>query len=374
MPPVNGDNGDNVLFGTGGADVINGFDGNDAILGGDGKDIASGGEGKDIIFGDGGNDDLSGDAGDDRLYGGIGADALKGGDGNDKLFGEAGNDVLRGGAGVDSLDGGTGDDTLYGGSGADTFSFSGAFGIDTIKDLDAGDTIDLSSFQRSDLTFTPQGGGTLITVAGGGTIFVEGVSPAQVESQAVPCLLRGTMVRTPSGEVPVESLAIGDLVLTTDGKAEELKWIGRRGYARALVEGNEKVMPILFEPGSLGVNAPSRDLYVSPEHAVLIEHALVPARLLVNGASIRRVDGFETVEYFHLEFDRPEVIFTDGAATESYVNHDNRRMFQNFQEYSDLYGDEVVSEKRERRFEAVEGGAVLVAIQQRLAKNAKAAA
>ncbi|PZO74546.1 MAG: type I secretion protein, partial [Mesorhizobium amorphae] len=34
------------------------------------------------------------------------------------------------------------------------------------------------------------------------------------------CFLPGTLIATPSGTVPVETLAIGDLVLTADGNAQ----------------------------------------------------------------------------------------------------------------------------------------------------------
>ncbi|WP_048861183.1 Hint domain-containing protein, partial [Acidisphaera rubrifaciens] len=44
----------------------------------------------------------------------------------------------------------------------------------------------------------------------------------------VTCFRAGTRIRTPAGDVPVETLAVGDLVLTAAGAARPVRWIGRR--------------------------------------------------------------------------------------------------------------------------------------------------
>lgn len=368
-----------TIYGTSGSNTISGTDNADAIYGLDGDDVIAGGKGSDSIYGGKGADEIDGGAGKDQLFGGEGDDLVNGGAGDDLLIGATGDDILIGGAGNDIIDGGAGDDILTGGAGSDGFVFSGSFGDDIITKLDSGDTIDLTSFSAitdvSQLGIQQVGSGVQLNVPGGGTVFIQNATVAQVTSLIeVACLVRGSMVKTPAGEVPVESLAIGDLVLTVDGTAEPVKWIGRRGYSRSFVEASERLAPVLFTKGALGVNTPSRDLYVSPEHAVLIDHALVPAAKLVNGTTIRQVTDFDMVEYFHIEFEAPQVIFTDGAATESYVNHDNRRMFQNYQDYVDLYGNEGVTTSRLRRFDFIEGGVELDAIRARLTNQARIAA
>jgi Hint domain/RTX calcium-binding nonapeptide repeat (4 copies) len=336
--------------------------------------------GKNTIFGGSGNDTINGFGGADILVGNDGNDILNGGNGADFLDGGNGNDVLNGGNGRDTLVGGAGDDVLSGGAGADTFVFAGSFGKDTITDLGGNDVIDLTAIAGvdsiNDLTFKKVGGNVEVTVPGGGTIVVENATLAQVKNRIeVACLLRGTQVLTPEGEIAVEDLRIGTLVVTAGGEAKPVKWIGTRAYAKAFVAGNAKVAPVLFTAGSLGPNVPSRDLFVSPEHAVLVDHVLVTANLLVNGTSIRQIDGLEQVEYFHVELEQPEVIFTNGAATESYVDHGNRNMFENHQEFVDLYGEVSRADSaRQRRFYAVFGGDALDAIRARLAVEAGLAA
>src|SRR5262249_42962665 len=153
------------------------------------------------------------------------------------------------------------------------------------------------------------GDDTVITLPDGETITVLDRTVSDVLAQIeVACVMRGTLVRTPQGDVPVETLAIGDAVLTVDGVAEPIRWIGRRAYARPFLTSRDRTAPIAFEPGSIAANQPERTLYVSPEHAMYVDNVLVPARLLADGQRIRQVSDFDTVEYFHLEFDEPQVI------------------------------------------------------------------
>lgn len=66
---------------------------------------------------------VDGQGGNDQIYGTFLADTLKGGYGDDIVNGGAGNDTISGGVGNDTLFGGTGNDTLTGGAGADCFRF-----------------------------------------------------------------------------------------------------------------------------------------------------------------------------------------------------------------------------------------------------------
>ena len=97
-----------------------------------------------------GADDLEGDEGDDILYGGAGADDLEGDEGNDILYGEDGADDLEGNEGDDVLDGGAGNDYLEGGIGNDTYLFGPGSGQDYIYDEDEDDAGDVDTVQFSD--------------------------------------------------------------------------------------------------------------------------------------------------------------------------------------------------------------------------------
>ena len=111
---------DDVLRGGKGNDVIHGDSGRDYLMGGEGDDDLFGGSGVDNLFGDAGVDELEGGEDNDFLYGGADGDYVSGGSGNDSLYGEGGEDHLYGDGGNDYLSGGSGNDWLIGDDGADS--------------------------------------------------------------------------------------------------------------------------------------------------------------------------------------------------------------------------------------------------------------
>jgi hypothetical protein len=381
---VDGGPGDDVIDAGGGDDEIHGGSGDDIIRAGSGDDVVDGGSGDDVIRGGLGSDVLAGGAGDDRISGGTGDDVISASSGDDAVRAGAGDDVIdagggddeiRAGSGDDVVDGGAGDDLLRGGSGNDVFRFGPGSGEDRILDFDkASDRLDLTAF--TDYQLSQVGDDTIVAYAGG-QITLAGVSAEGVaDAIDIACVVRGTSIRTPAGEVPVETLSIGDAVITADGQSRLVKWIGRRGYAQAFIRLNPKVAPILIGCGALGDGAPASDLLVSPEHGIYVDGALVPAKLLVNGDTIRPVPDLESVEYFHVELDTPDVLWTNGARTESYVNHGNRRMFANWTEYVERYGSEDEAPRGAdgeyvRRHRVVYGGAALQAIRAKHAGATK---
>lgn len=144
---------------------------------------------------------------------------------------------------------------------------------------------------------------------------------AFVTVNTVPCFVAGTMILTPSGEVAVETLVPGDLVVTNDRGPQPLRWIGRR-----IVAAEGAMAPIRIRAGTFG---PHRDLRVSPQHRILLRdtmaellfgdpEVLIAAKHLVDGVSVVVEPGGE-VEYVHLLFDRHEVLWSEGLETESFL-------------------------------------------------------
>jgi len=185
-----------------------------------------------------------------------------------------------------------------------------------------------------------------------------------------PCYCRGTLILAEHGERPVEDLKIGDLVATRTGQ-RPIKWIGTRAYDPRFIRGQKSVLPIVISAGALARGVPARDLWVSPEHALYIDSALVPARLLVNGMTISQVEVVDRAEYFHLEFENHEIIFAEGAAAESYVESDNRRGFHNFEEFAALYPDDVRPSFRECATRVTPETPALAAIRRKLFDRAE---
>lgn len=142
------------------------------------------------------------------------------------------------------------------------------------------------------------------------------------------CLARGTLVDTAEGPRPVEDLAAGDAVRVLSGGHAVLRVICRRSFGPQALAQNPRLCPVRITAGSLGAGLPRRDLLVSRQHRMLVSSrvaermfgtrdALVPAIRLIGLPGIGIATGTERVEYFHLLFDRHQVIFAEGAPTES---------------------------------------------------------
>lgn len=185
-----------------------------------------------------------------------------------------------------------------------------------------------------------------------------------------PCFVRGTHVRTPEGEVRVEDLAIGQPISTLSGAAQPVNWVGRRAYDPRFLAANLEALPILIRQGALGDGTPRRDLYVSEHHALLLDGWLVEAGLVENGRSIQRLRRWSgPLEYFHIELERHDVIFAEGATAETYLDCGNREAFQNADSFRRLHPAFQITDQQEWAGRLVRGPA-LDAIRARLVQRA----
>ncbi len=210
----------------------------------------------------------------------------------------------------------------------DVVSSAGTLTITQINGVNvmSGDTIMLKTGQKvtvnSDGTLTLKGDGdaedfNFTYTVDNGQISDTGI----VNVGSIPCFVAGTMIATPDGDRAVETLRPGDLVMTHDDGPQPLRWTGQRTM-RALGD----FAPVHVRAGTYGQHA---DLIVSPEHRILVRdpvaellfgdtEVLVAAKYLVNDQSVRRrVGGFVT--YVHLMFDKHQVIYSEGLATESFL-------------------------------------------------------
>nr|WP_246549094.1 Hint domain-containing protein [Ancylobacter oerskovii] len=148
----------------------------------------------------------------------------------------------------------------------------------------------------------------------------------------VLCFLSGTMIATPDGEVAIETLKAGDLVLTAQGAARPVRWLARQTVS-TLFADPLKTMPVRIRAGALGEGLPKRDLYVSSDHALELDGLLVQAGALVNGTTIvRHTDMPSPLVYYHVELDDHSLILAEGVPAETFVDNVTRRRFDNWQE------------------------------------------
>jgi hypothetical protein len=156
-------------------------------------------------------------------------------------------------------------------------------------------------------------------------------------SESMICFLAGTMVRTSDGEVPVETLKRGDLVLTSDGRSIPVDWLGIQTVSLRFAD-KLRVLPVRIRAGALADNVPSRDLLVSADHALLVDGALIQAGALINGTSIVRETNVPTVlTYYHVEVEDHSLILAENTPAETFVDNVDRLNFDNWQEHEALY-------------------------------------
>ncbi len=143
----------------------------------------------------------------------------------------------------------------------------------------------------------------------------------------IPCFTAGTLIETATGPRPVEDLRVGDLIRTADHGLQMLRWIGRRALLAPALEADPQLCPVAIAPGALGPNLPAAQLMVSGQHRMLVrsriaarmfevEEVLVAAAQLVGLPGITLAPP-QAVTYLHLLFDQHEVVFANGAPSES---------------------------------------------------------
>lgn len=197
---------------------------------------------------------------------------------------------------------------------------------------------------KSKLSFT-QGGTNYtvsVTLASGSTADFNAVNvngEYYIYDGSPACFLAGTHVRTPNGDVPVETLKRGDFVLTAAGEAKPVCWVGRRTLATYFADPVSD-LPVRIKAGALGDHMPTRDLLLSSEHAVYINDILIQAGALVNGTSIVREDKKDlppVFTYYHVELNEHDLIMVEDVIAETFVDNICRMNFDNWAEYEELY-------------------------------------
>jgi hypothetical protein len=247
--------------------------------------------------------------------------------------------------------------TFLGSAGELDLTASAASGfIDTITGLDVASTltptnlVDILGDTTVTVTLGQIGSGTsgLVELSDGAVLALNGITDAfgtwfvntapdgdgtgtDVFLSAA-CYVCGTMIRTPAGERPVETLRPGMQVITrVDGKEvpRAIKWVGHRRIGLTRHPRPETVAPIRIERDAFADNVPHRDLLLSPDHAVFFDGKLICIRQLVNRSTIRWEPGWTAVDYYHVELDAHAVLLAEGLPAESYLDTGNRSFFTN---------------------------------------------
>ena len=156
------------------------------------------------------------------------------------------------------------------------------------------------------------------------------------EGTSAPCYCRGTLILTECGEVAVEDLRVGDHVVTASGDCRPIVWIGHRDLDVARHAFPLEILPVRVRAGALGRGLPHRDLWLSPQHAVYLDGALIPIIKLANGANVAQI-AVDSVSYFHVELESHDVLLAEGLAAESFLDCGSRSGFSNYEGFVELH-------------------------------------
>jgi len=172
--------------------------------------------------------------------------------------------------------------------------------------------------------------GTFVDYGAAGGITGSGItSGTDIFLDNAVCFAEGTRILTARGEVPVEQLAEDDLIVTLAGEQYPLKWLGCRRLDLSRHAMPELAAPVRIRRHAFGEDLPRRDLVVSPDHSLLVDDKLIPAKLLINGMTIVQDRDVRCVTYYHVELERHAVLLAEGLPAESYLDTGNRAFFDN---------------------------------------------
>ncbi len=365
-----GGDGDDSIDGGAGSDAIRAGDGNDTIDSGVGYgsddvfSLLNAGSGNDLVYvGDGGAS-VTAEDGDDTIYGAANFSYINAGVGSDLIIDGGDPYTVLGGDGADEIRLTGGDTTVYTGDGSnddsdDVVTWNGAGDVQ-IRDFGSGDSgsiddgvqsnndyLDLSAFYSSytemradfndDSILNQSVGDYSDNTAITGSLQFLDVSGTQYmtasgltyDNTNVTCFAADVRVLTMLGECRVDDIKKGDFVLTMDHGYRPVRWVGRRVVSSIELDANPHLQPIRIAKGALGNNTPCRDLVVSPQHRIYLrshiiqrmtghEEGLVAAKHLLGMPGIEIAYDLAEITYVHIMFDAHEVIYSEGAASESF--------------------------------------------------------
>lgn len=216
-----------------------------------------------------------------------------------------------------------GDDEFH----LDLSTFNDTFDI-TVKSMDPGDVFyvngwDTHTVTGSFHTFTYTG-----TDGNTHTVTINAVSTNSTGTATVVCFVRGTLISTPDGPVPIEQLSMDDIVQCGDGLARPIQWIGSRVVPSEELEQNPNIRPVLLRADAIEEGVPHTDLMLSPQHRIVLEgvlpellfgdpRVLTAATHMENDHSILRQHDCREVEYFHILLDGHHTVFANGLEAET---------------------------------------------------------
>ena len=213
-------------------------------------------------------------------------------------------------------------------------------GAQQVPDHLEGDAVNLitivdypSAGETTRLSFLPESNATEADMNDFGNGAID-IQTLDTTPPAIPvCFSQGALIATPNGEVAVEGLKAGDIVLNATGQKITLRWIAKSHFSWSQILFSRNLWPVCIPAGFLGAGAPHSDLWVSPQHRVALNgwavelnlgtsEVFLRAKHLMTGSNAPDPIWKNGVDYYHLLFDRHEVVLSNGMPSESFYPGD----------------------------------------------------
>ncbi|WP_166434063.1 Hint domain-containing protein [Roseovarius spongiae] len=250
--------------------------------------------------------------------------------GSPTIGGDTSGSVLEGSGAI--VTGDLDDVNPFTGNDDDTWSISsaGSYGTATINPATGAWSYDLNDNHPAVKALDP--GDTLTDTFTVTMLDADGRSDTQdvtITINGAVCFAAGTLIETAQGPRAVETLRVGDRILTADRGLQALRWTGKmRLSAEELAD--RTLRPVRIGAGALGAGLPTLDLRVSRQHRILVRgpvardifgagEVLIPAIHLTRLPGVAVAEEVGGIAYHHLLFDAHEIVFAHGVASESFL-------------------------------------------------------
>ena len=132
----------------------------------------------------------------------------------------------------------------------------------------------------------------------------------------LPCFTPGTLILTPSGYQPVETLQRGQQVITDDGRTTRIMRVHK-----SVVPVSSRTLPVLVLKASLGHGLPLADFTISQNHLIWVgsQGWILPKRHFALAVPLDQAAA--TLTYYHIElpdYTTDNLVINHGVRVESY--------------------------------------------------------
>jgi len=142
-----------------------------------------------------------------------------------------------------------------------------------------------------------------------------------VTPENLVCFGEGSMVFTPSGQIPIQNLKQGDLVYDENLNINTIEFIAKRTVFPSKTL-NKYSIPILIKKDKLGENLPRIDTIVSSAHLIKHNDKMVPASTL--GSELE----FNTpITYYNIKVSNYSTMIVNGLISETLDTSNDSKVY-----------------------------------------------